>query len=157
MATLTALQRSIISLGGEPVRVDLERMIGDLTIKYDAVFNVPENAATIVTLYDSSLAGAIAAWSYGVIIVDPANLKPTQALPLIITENTSTGASPFFSQQVTREVPLTVQNRQRGVSTTEPLAAAALSATGLLRLLARNPAVANSGGNNVQCRILLVG
>lgn len=157
MATLTTLQRSVISLGGEAVRVELERTIAALTIKYDAVFNVPENAATIVTLYDSSLAGAIAAWSYGVIIVDPANLKPTQALPLIITENTSMGTSPFFSRQVTREVPLTVQNRQRGVSTTEALAAAALLPTGLLRLFARNTAAANSGGNDVQCRILLVG
>jgi hypothetical protein len=156
-ATLTNLVRSVISIGSEAVRVELERTIPLLNVKYDAMFNIPAGG-TSVTLYTRNVAPAtlFLSWLYGILIVDPGNLKPTLALPLQVVQKI-TGSTNFWAEEVTREVPMLMANQKRGFSNANEGGAVTSLGTGFLDILtALNPAV-GSPANDVQCRLLLVG
>lgn len=158
MPTVTTRHQMFAALGGETLRVDIERTILSMNIKLDKVFNIPENSTGIVTLWDAAVDPLIA-WSYGVIIVDPGNVKPTLALPLRISQTISApGTTVIYATEVTRELPLTIANRGCRLDLTEVLAANTnFSATGLTKIQARNVAAANGNANDVQARIVLVG
>lgn len=156
-ATLTALVRAFASIGSESVRAEVERTIASMRLVHNRLVNVPENSGTIVTLW---AAADLAAWSYGVVMVDPSDVKPTLALPIVVTQQIAGAGATFFSMQVTREVPLLMANRARGAGASEVLAAVTnFGANNLSNIFARNTAAvgAPAGANDVEARILLFG
>ena len=162
MPTLTTLVRAFLSLGNESARAEVDRTIAGLTLKHEKLVNVLENNGGVVTLWDGTTGADLAAWSYGIVIVDPTDdstITPKSAgFEALVTLQYQTLAT-FVIHSVTREVPLVIANRKSGTGATEAAAFANLGATNVQKILVCN---ANAVGvpansNDVKVRCLLFG